>query len=464
MPLLDNLREKTMKEYLCYFLKNIFLVFNYQFEIEESDIQYKYREIVSRALEFNLKENRFVMRFSQYSYTKADLNLELPEAFVEMGRYCLAAFKRQIGQIQKKDADRHAVHKLINSIIETSIIVTLLKYKKNPLKEASKETQGKPYIDKPRLTNVIAGLFSALDKWSHRTYEGRKVPFSILIDYTALECIDHVKTIVDFLEDDASALLTDGLTSYFKASKKLEYNTVKLVNVEDFGSRKQPLVPYRFASFAHACEANSIGIILTVQGDIIVIKEEKILFAKRNGEWHSYDYETFRKNVVDTVKGELTIQNSDRLFREIYLSSLDVAFARTGGCLAVCFPAKIDEVQKCINESDKHLPYRNVDTEIGLKRKILEDIIVDNQHFYLLKRKARQEMLGIDGVTILDSNGNMITSGSIISNEFEANKDFAKIKGGARTRVAMKLSQFGLAIKISADGYIECYRDVRRIY
>lgn len=56
----------------------------------------------------------------------------------------------------------------------------------------------------------------------------------------------------------------------------------------------------------------------------------------------------------------------------------------------------------------------------------------------------------MDGATILDKNGDVISFGAIIQNDSGS-------YGGGRGAAARKLSNYGLAIKISTDGYIEVY-------
>lgn len=87
---------------------------------------------------------------------------------------------------------------------------------------------------------------------------------------------------------------------------------------------------------------------------------------------------------------------------------------------------------------------------------------MQGKKFQELSRKARQELLAIDGVTILVGNGKFITAGAILESKKIPGKS-----GGARTRITryLSLDKFcGIAIKISADGYIECYENGKLTY
>lgn len=63
----------------------------------------------------------------------------------------------------------------------------------------------------------------------------------------------------------------------------------------------------------------------------------------------------------------------------------------------------------------------------------------------------------MDGATIIDVKGNILAVGAIIQNESGS-------YGGGRGSAAKLLSNYGLAIKISTDGYIEVYENKKIKY
>lgn len=268
---------------------------------------------------------------------------------------------------------------------------------------------------------------------------------------------------VHFLDDDSSALLTDGITSYFYIGKEIQYKIIPSFTIKQ--KNNIPLVPYRFSGFGDICIDNQIGIILTIQGDILFIKKKKLLFAKRNGDWHAYDYDNFNSILFHDISSSINIDNKEKnnYIKEIYLTCLDVAFARTGGCLAMCPKENLKKIRSSIPDETIHKPFiRKKDNNIDSKRYILENVVINQVSFYELERKARQELLGIDGATIILPDGRFYTTGTIINNNMK-NKCYNK-HGGARTQATIKLSNYGIAIKISADGYIECYKNMKHIF
>ncbi|MBQ8444301.1 MAG: diadenylate cyclase, partial [Clostridia bacterium] len=76
--------------------------------------------------------------------------------------------------------------------------------------------------------------------------------------------------------------------------------------------------------------------------------------------------------------------------------------------------------------------------------------IVNGKPFHELSRRLRQELVSMDGATIIDSDGSIIAVGAIIKIE-------AGSEGGGRLAAATTLSKYGIAIKISQDGIMKAF-------
>ena len=76
--------------------------------------------------------------------------------------------------------------------------------------------------------------------------------------------------------------------------------------------------------------------------------------------------------------------------------------------------------------------------------------------FDQIDRKLRAELIAMDGACIIDHNGSIIAVGAIIKN------DSGSTEGG-RGAACEKLSGFGIAVKISTDGYIELFEDKKAV-
>ena len=83
--------------------------------------------------------------------------------------------------------------------------------------------------------------------------------------------------------------------------------------------------------------------------------------------------------------------------------------------------------------------------------------LIAGKTFDRLDRKLRSELLGLDGACIIGCNGEVQAFGAIIRNKSGS-------LGGGRGAAARKLSEYGMAVKISTDGYIELYLDGNLVY
>ena len=73
--------------------------------------------------------------------------------------------------------------------------------------------------------------------------------------------------------------------------------------------------------------------------------------------------------------------------------------------------------------------------------------IIAGKPFHMLNRRLRQEIVSMDGATIVDADGTIIATGAILKIE-------AGSEGGGRLAAAMTLAKYGISIKISQDGTI----------
>lgn len=274
--------------------------------------------------------------------------------------------------------------------------------------------------------------------WSMKTYEGNRVRFGVVVDTEELLTDENIKRLkinfFDFLTHDAAASISDGVDTYFVVSKE-----GYIVKVSDeavaINGDKEAFSPIELTKVCKASVKSNVGICLSASGDIYCFKKMQLKIARLNGKWVGFSYEQFSNAIKDEVK--------DSNIKEVYNTCLDVSFARTGGCLAICKP------QNSKRESlDSILPDINISME---KFPLIQSI--NNNEFFTLPRLIRKEYMGIDGATILDGNCKVKCVGAII-NSVKPGSD-----GGGRKAATKRLSEFGIAIKISADGYIQILKN-----
>lgn len=329
----------------------------------------------------------------------------------------------------------------------------------------------------------IEKLFSILENWSIKTYEGRKVTYSIIVD-TDIEHVVAKNNFFEFLKDEYSATLTDPITSAFLVD--IEGNLIKYVSIINEKRKNQiknykltSNTPLRFANLIYKeVDGKKIGIFLLSNGDFIISKKKELLLIKRNGRWLNCQFNSFYNALLEF---KITNKISKQLIKEIFLTTLDISFSHTGGLISVLVNNEFingkepiidkfdqlnekindDDLKKIIKEHNELLNENEIDKEV-FKRKVKKEIILNlikdkKMKFVNIERKLRSELAALDGAFIINKKGNIISVGSIIQNDKGSS-------GGGRSAAAKKLSKNGMAIKISTDGYIETFVNGTKIY
>lgn len=342
-------------------------------------------------------------------------------------------------------------------------------------------------------------LFNVLEKWSVKTYEGKKVTFGFVIDPTQISTTNvSFQDWLAFLEDDSSAVLSDCIHSVFELDREcnfLGYHSIS--NSNSIPSCKlNNQVPLRFSQVIQQYipkepknvneKKHKVGVFLLNNGDILLIKDGVTRFVRRNLQWLNLSYDAFKLALTEFSQSMYPANQknlSDALISNVYASVLDVSFAHTGGIISIVGPdwdppgAKNKPVNTILNPSDNLLRKRNYTTNNNpsltaaegveareqketykkwLHRTMLKNLIGTSK-FTELSRKLRSELIAMDGACILALNGNIYSFGAIIQ------YDSGSTSGG-RAAAAKKLSEYGMAVKISTDGYIELYVRSNLVY
>jgi len=267
-----------------------------------------------------------------------------------------------------------------------------------------------------------------------QTYEGR--PVVVAIGMTGSLGYGPIK-LEELWREDFSRVLSNGFDSMYVCGSD---GRVFKVNYLPHPPSVE-FAPYRLGSIAAWCrDAQRVAIVLNRSGEVLVFKEKKLRFAKRRGAWRYYAHES--------VVQRLGVGNA-QLRRAVYESCLDVSFARTGGCIAVLTAKGHSKVSKVLDDKDlMKNPQRP-------RTKLLNFTL--KKPFQELDRRQRQELLSMDGATVLKRTGEVVTAGSIV-------RVPSGSTGGGRAAAARQLSKLGLAIKISADGPITGFRNRKVIF
>lgn len=337
-------------------------------------------------------------------------------------------------------------------------------------------------------------LLRSLEQWAVKTYEGKKVTFGFIYNPNLVSRFsDDYGTWLDFLSDDYAATLSDCIHSVIELDK--ECNFSRYLSITDGGAvsgyELSHFLPYRFAGVIQQyVEGDAVGVFLLNNGDIVLAKNQSVQFIKRNLKWVNMSYDVFA-NVVFAKYKKGNVPKE--LLEQVYASTLDVSFSHTGGIISVIKDIKhltnipktesvigkpiellpilnpcdnlinhytLDELNQVLDDLHKELGIKPVKKEEKkkrlLKRKVV-DALVDQKGFIEIDRKLRAELIAMDGACILDLKGRVCAVGAIIQNDSGSS-------GGGRSAAAKKLSNYGLAIKVSTDGYIELFIEGEPVY
>jgi hypothetical protein len=292
---------------------------------------------------------------------------------------------------------------------------------------------------------MLAGVLDGFENWSARTYEGRKPTFTIVVDFENEQAVDkQYPSILEVLTEDFFAPLSNSVESGILISAQgalLGYVSFLEDRVEN-----NSYAPSRFMSVANYAKHDKVCFTLTNNGEVLIFKNKKLFFSKRNGGWSYYNHDS-------TVR--IMAGSSTEVKQAMYETILDVSFARTGGCLAAVPLAHAKDLIKdggkspdSIIKCDDLLAHPSSVKSRAISR------LVQGKRFQDISRTMRKELVGIDGATILNYQGEILAVGAII-------KISGGSTGGGRLAATETLAPHGTAIKISADGMVKAFNAVK---
>ena len=283
--------------------------------------------------------------------------------------------------------------------------------------------------------DVLLSVLQRLETWSSQTYEGQRIVASIGLDVEPAQS----GVLLDELWDQPfGPVMTNGFDTLLVIGNDSEVAAVQQISTTNVSR----VAPYRLQEIACWATGERISVVLNQQGEILVFQDQSLRFARRNGSWQHYVHETNIKRMSPP---------GNRSLREaIYESCLDASFARTGACIGAVHQAHIDEITTLVSADDL------LSAQATYKTRFIARV-VGGATFQLLDRRARAELLALDGAMLLDPNGRILAAGAIL------NVPSGSVDGGGRTAAARKLSTVGLGVKVSQDGSITGFRNGAQI-
>lgn len=283
--------------------------------------------------------------------------------------------------------------------------------------------------------DALRTILEGLETWSSRTYEGQRITacFGIVNSDEKTDI-----TLSEYWNQDFAPVISNGFDTLVEVTKGCCVSSISHIDssvIPDFS-------PYRLNRVAHWSAGGQIAIALNRNGELLVFKDQKLRFIRRDGKWSHYSH--------DANIRRLSPPKDKKLRRAIYSSCLDVSSARSGGCLGVFDRKQMSLLGSMVSENDR------VNLKKSFKAKLISRSFT--KPFQELDRRIRQELLGIDGALILDYQGNILAVGAIIQ------VDAGSVGGGGRLAAAKRLSEAGLGIKVSEDGSIVGFRKKEEVF
>jgi hypothetical protein len=292
------------------------------------------------------------------------------------------------------------------------------------------------------ITDTIEKVIDILDVWSSETYEGRSISTSILINSAGV-AINPKLQFEDYIVQDFAKVMSNGFDTVAEIDKKgclIRHFCPKITDNHTWKS------PYRHVNICALTEGNdNVAIILNRHGEIMIFKSNELILARRRGVWLIFSHDTVSKKMTFRSK-----KFNENLRKAIYSTALDVSFARSGGCVSYYYKSMIKKGMEKLDAKDI---FANKDS---IKSRSL--LPFEEVGFIDIDRRLRQEIVGIDGASIIDSEGRIIAAGAIVKIT-ESTED-----GGGRSAAAKMLSEFGVSLKISSDGKITVYKGGKRMF
>jgi len=281
---------------------------------------------------------------------------------------------------------------------------------------------------------LIDSVIRRLEQWSDQTYEGRAIAAAFGIDTTrsARSGVD----ISELLTKKFGLVMAHGLESFLTVSRNGRFIGYEAPQVN--GETESVMAPLRFIPLAQWSSGGKVGLALTRNGEILVFKDQALVFARRRGAWRHFPHQA----VVSRAQLNRALRRN--LVTATYTTALDVSFAKTGGGIGIIRKSKA----KGFKRSRILKPKDSPDSK-SVKGRFLRRLTHDYT-FADLNRKLRLELLAIDGSTLISHEGKVLGAGAIL-------KINAGSKGGGREAAARTMGGFGLGIKISSDGEITGY-------
>lgn len=442
--------EEILKNSFFGFIKsfrNSFVVNGEGFN-EDKDIKRRIliKSIDSKKANYDKKKGVvcFVLRISTNNFYCVEIHKVIAiSQDIHLLRDMVTAFQKNQLRICESSKNNEDIHEIYNDIFELGLLLNI---------ESSN-------------LRLIKGVLSRLKFWSSSTYEGSKVEFCIGVSKT--DDKNDSSSICDFLQSKYSATISNSAESMIVINKAGEIIDYICKNDDDLDESIE-CPSFCKGIVSTALKNNQQGfssfLILTKSGDICLLNHNGALRGLyRSSRWQLISPEPFiyhsfgslyKTGINDTIPKE---RHNDPFLKKVFSLTIDLSLLYCGGIISFIRDANCFIEEEKINNRDNLF----VDSLKNNKKIMQLKMLSKNEinAFMRINNNVILELLAMDGATCIDfESKKFIVSGYILNN-------VEPVDGhGGRGAAAYRLSNYGLAIKVSEDGGITLYNNKSKIY
>lgn len=296
---------------------------------------------------------------------------------------------------------------------------------------------------------IVHKIIDLFDSWASETYEGQKIVFSIGVNDNFQTQKDETQ--MDFFKicsEDYLKVMTSGFDTIIVVNSEghlIKHESLPFPKPED---EECMLAPLSFLPIANWTKKFQYSICLNRAGEILIFKDKALLLAKRRGRWKFFTHSAYIKSMhihSENTRNRLKIRNA------LYMTMLDASFQRKGACIGFMPRNKI--IDNGIIKKDFRIIQEDDYLNSTNKKSVFLSTMTNKKLFHELSRNLRQELLSIDGATVILDDGQILSAGAILQIPGGSS-------GGGRKAAAHVLAHYGLGVKVSNDGKISFWKDL----
>ena len=290
-------------------------------------------------------------------------------------------------------------------------------------------------------------IFRAFRGLAEQTYENKALTFGCIIDASdAAIPEDEFEFPEALLSEKRFRAMSDAYYTTYEVSSAGRLSSFRELPPEP-AAAGNAYFPEWARRLASECHGSRVGFALTRHGDILVLDGGSLRFTYRFGRWQYWNH----RHLVDLLRNAARVQHVPmeivpRVAGALYRAALDVSFRRSGGLFVVL--RNRQNLGKIVRGPDQIGHSRRT----PLNREF--DEALTSQNILSLSRSVLVELSALDGAVVVDNQGHLLSYGAVLTPKAKGRADAAE---GSRTKAAIGASNYGLAVKISADGDITVF-------